>query len=296
MSDRLQELVAFARTAESGSFSKAARELGLSQPSISRIVSELEARLGVKLLLRTTRRVTPTEAGAAFLERARHVIADLEAAEDAARGVDSLRGLIRIAMPVTLSVREVIPRLPPFLARYPLLQLDLVMSDDRHDLVAEGVDVAIRLGELADSGFGARRLATLQRLVIASPDYLAARGVPRTPTDLAAHDCLFGPGIAGRRGWAFQRDGTQVSVEVDARIRANTGEGMMACARAGLGVAVASEGMCREDLQAGAVVRILEDYALAPVTVSAVFPGGPRPSVKVRALVDYLAEALTSRA
>lgn len=293
MSDRLQELVAFARTADSGSFSKAARELGLSQPSISRTISELEARLGVKLLLRTTRRVTTTEAGAAFLERARQVIADLEAAEDAARGMDSLRGQIRIAMPVTLSVREVIPRLPPFLARYPSLQLDLVMSDDRHDLVAEGVDVAIRLGDLADSSFGARRLATLQRLVVASPDYLAARGVPRTPTDLAAHDCLFGPGSAGRRGWAFQRDGTQVSVEVDARIRANTGEGMMACARAGLGVAVVSQGMCREDLQAGAVVSILEDYALEPVAVNAVFPGGPHPSAKVRALVDYLAEAMS---
>lgn len=154
MSDRLQELTVFVRTAESGSFSRAGRELGLSQPSVSRIVNELEARLGIKLLLRTTRRVAPTEAGTTFLERAKQVLADLEAAEDAARGIDSLRGLIRVAMPVTFGVRIVIPLLQPFLAANHLLRLDFVIADARTDLIAEGVDVAIRLGDLTSSGFG----------------------------------------------------------------------------------------------------------------------------------------------
>jgi DNA-binding transcriptional LysR family regulator len=289
MSDRLQQLTAFVRTTESGSFSRAARELGLTQPSISRIVSELEARLGVTLLLRSTRRVTPTDAGLVFLERAKQVLLDLESAEGAARGIDSLRGLIRVALPVTFGVREVVPRLPSFLERHPELRLELVMSDDRQDLIAEGADVAIRLGELGDSGFGARRLIELRRYVVAAPGYLAARGIPVTPTELPSHDLIVGPGVASRSGWAFTRDGAAISVEVSARIRTNTAEGAMACVRAGLGIAIASEGMARDDLASGLVVAILGGYALAPVAVHAVFPAGPRPSAKVRALVDHLA-------
>jgi DNA-binding transcriptional LysR family regulator len=223
----------------------------------------------VKLLLRSTRKVTLTDAGLAFLERAKQVLADLESAEDAARGTDSLRGSIRVAMPVTFGVNEVIPRLPPFLARHRQLRLEIVMSDDRQDLVAEGADLAIRLGELADSSFGARRLMELSRLIVAAPAYLAARGTPRHPADLASHDLVFGPGVASRRAWAFRRDGAPISVELDARIRVDTGEGMMACARAGLGIAMASEGMARADLAAGVVVQILKDYALAPVAVNA---------------------------
>src|SRR3954463_10858522 len=184
MSDRLQELTVFVRAAESGSFSKAARELGLSQPSVSRIIGDLETRLGVKLLLRTTRSITVTDAGALFLTRAREVLADIEDAEDAARGVDSLRGTIRVTMPVMYGVRNIIPRLPKFLAAHPLLRVELSVSDERQDLVVEGTDVAIRLGPLNDSGFGARTFATLPRFLVAAPSYLAERGTPKTPTDL----------------------------------------------------------------------------------------------------------------
>ncbi|MGC1304476.1 MAG: LysR family transcriptional regulator [Caulobacteraceae bacterium] len=293
MSDRLQELTVFVRAAETGSFSKAGRELGLSQPSISRIVNDLEARLGVRLLLRTTRQVTPTDAGIAFLERARQVIHDLEAAEDVARGIDSLRGQLRVALPVTFGLREVIPRLPGFLQRYPCLRLDLLMTDDRQDLVAERVDVAIRLGELAASAFGARRLATAPRLMIASPAYLAARGAPRTPADLAGHYLVCGGGPGSRRSWRFTRHGAAVSVEVESRIQCSTGEGVMACIRAGQGVGMASLWMCRTELETGAVVPVLEGYDLETAVVHAVFPGGPRPSAKVRALVDYLAAELS---
>jgi DNA-binding transcriptional LysR family regulator len=218
MSDRLQELAVFVRAAESGSFSKAARELGLSQPSVSRIIGDLETRLGVKLLLRTTRRITATDAGALFLTRAREVLSDIEDAEDAARGIDSLRGTIRITMPVMYGSRNIIPRLPKFLAAHPLLRVELSVVDERQDLVAEGTDVAIRLGLLNDSGFGVRSLGILPRLVVASPSYLAIRGAPKTPADLASHDCIFGPGQSGRTSWSFTRNGTETSVDVRGRI------------------------------------------------------------------------------
>src|ERR1700737_989927 len=151
MSDRLQELQVFVRAAESGSFSRAARELGLSQPSVSRIIGELEARLGVTMLLRTTRRITVTDAGALFLDRAREILSQIEDAEDAARGLDSLRGPIRRAIPIVYGTRELIPRLPKFLKTHPLLRVELMVVDARQDLVAEGADVAIRMGDLDDS-------------------------------------------------------------------------------------------------------------------------------------------------
>ena len=292
MSDRLQELVVFVRAAESGSFSRAARELGLSQPSVSRIIGELESRLGVTLLLRTTRRITVTDAGALFLDRAREILAEIEDAEDAARGVDSLRGIIRLALPVIYGTREIIPRLPKFLAAHPLLRVEMAVADERQDLVAEGADVAIRLGELNDSVFGARKLETLQRMVVASPIYLKAHGTPKTPADLAFHDCIFGPGNFGRDSWSFTRNGSETSVDVRGRIHTNSGPGVFASVMAGLGIALASTVMCGAEIKAGALVPLLRGYKLAPVDVHAVFPGGPRPSTKVRALVDFLVQEL----
>jgi DNA-binding transcriptional LysR family regulator len=295
MSDRPQELSVFTRIAESGSFSRAGLELGLSQPSVSRIVGELEARLGVTLLLRTTRRITVTDAGALFLDRAREILSQIEDAEDAARGLDSLRGIIRLAIPVVYGTREIIPRLPKFLEMHPLLRVEMSVVDARQDLVAEGADVAIRLGELDDSAFGARKLVTLQRMLVASPAYLRARGTPKTPADLASHDCIFGPGNFGRETWSFNRDGTEVSVAVRGRIHTDSGPGAFASVMAGLGIAMVSTVMAGAEVKAGALAPLLRGYKLSPVDVHAVFPGGPRPSAKVRALVDYLAEELRGK-
>jgi DNA-binding transcriptional LysR family regulator len=292
MSDRIQELTVFVRAAESGSFSRAARELGLSQPSVSRIIGELESRLGVKLLLRTTRRITATDGGALFLDRAREILAEIEDAEDAARGVDSLRGTIRLALPVLYGTREIIPRLAKFLSLHPLLRVEMTVADERQDLVAEGADVAIRLGGLQDSAFGARRLATLERMLVASPAYLKAHGTPKTPADLASHECIIGPGNFGRDSWRFSRNGTETSVEVHGRIHTNSGPGVFASVMAGLGVAIASPVMCGAEVKAGLLVPLLRAYKLKPVEVHAVFPAGPRPSTKVRALVDFLAQEL----
>jgi DNA-binding transcriptional LysR family regulator len=295
MSDRIQQLTVFIRAADGGSFSRAARELGLSQPSVSRIVSELEARLGVKLLLRTTRRVTPTEAGNVLLEQARQILVDLDDAENATRGVDSLRGTLRIAMSGAFGTREVIPHLPAFLGHHSHLRIDLVISDRNEDLVAEGVDIALRLGPLARTpvGFGVRLLGRAPRLAVVAPAYLARRGTPKTPAELSSHDCILGPGLSGRTGWRFAQAGALTSFPVEGRVRVATADGAIACAKAGLGIAVASRWMCRAELAAGQLVPILTDYQLESVALHALYPGGRRPSVKVRTFSDFLAAQLT---
>jgi DNA-binding transcriptional LysR family regulator len=289
MSDRLKELTAFVRAAETGSFSKVAREFEVSQPSVSRMVASLETRIGVKLLLRTTRKVTPTDAGNVFLKRARQILGDLDDAENTARGADSLYGTLRVAIPVGFGIREVIPHLPAFLAQHPRLRVDLLISDRAEDLVAKGVDMALRMGPLADSSFGARLLVKASRLVVAAPAYLAKRGTPKTPTELSGHDCIVGPGHSGRRGWSFTRSGAVTSVAVGGRVQADSADGVVGCAKAGLGIAVVSRWMCRSELKAGELLRILPDYQLDPVEVHAIYPGGRRPSLKARAFSNYLA-------
>jgi len=289
MSDRLKELTAFVRAAETGSFSKVAREFEVSQPLVSRMVASLETRIGVKLLLRTTRKVTPTDAGNVFLKRARQILDDLDDAENTARGADSLYGTLRVAIPVGFGIREVIPHLPAFLAQHPRLRVDLLISDRAEDLVAKGVDMALRMGPLADSSFGARLLVKASRLVVAAPAYLAKRGTPKTPTELSGHDCIVGPGHSGRRGWSFTRSGAVTSVAVGGRVQADSADGVVGCAKAGLGIAVVSRWMCRSELKAGELLRILPDYQLDPVEVHAIYPGGRRPSLKARAFSNYLA-------
>ena len=292
MSDRLRELSVFVRAAESGSFSGAAREFRLSQPSVSRMVASLEARLGVKLLLRTTRRVTPTDAGAVFLERSRQILADLDEAAHAARGAESLHGILRVALSVAFGTREVIPRLPAFLAQHPRLRVELLISDRTEDLIAEGADLALRFGRLADSQFGARLLATAPRFVVASSEYLAQRGIPRTLADLSRHDCIIGPGMSGQSGWSFKRSGAVKSVAIEGRVQVASSEGVVACVKAGLGLAVVSRWMCSTELERGELSHVLQDYQLDPVEVHAIYPAGRRPSPKVRSFSDYLAANL----
>jgi len=287
MTDRLQELSVFVRVAETGSFSRTAREMSLSQPSVSRIVSGLEARLGVSLLLRSTRRISLTEPGLDLLDRARRIMADVEDAEAAARGAEGLRGLLRVALPVAYGVREVIPRLPHFMNAHPDLKIELLMADRLEDLVAEGIDVAIRLGKLADSALKVRKIASAPRMAIASPDYIARRGAPETPGDLAGHDLILGPGPA-RQSWSFRRETSTVSVAVESRLQAGSAEGVIAAARAGMGVALASLWMCRSEIASGDLVPVLVAFKLEPIEANAVFPAGRNPSRKARAFADFL--------
>jgi DNA-binding transcriptional LysR family regulator len=199
---------------------------------------------------------------------------------------------LRVALSGAFGIREVIPRLPDFMTRHPLLRIELLISDRTDDLVAEGVDMALRLGPLADSSFGARLLASAPRLTVAAPAYLAERGRPQTPAELSNHDCIVGPGYSGRAGWRFMRSGAAMSVALAGRVQVATADGVVACAKAGLGIAVVSQWMCRAELEAGELLPILADYQLDRIDVHAVYPGGRHPSAKVRAFSDYLAAML----
>ncbi len=295
MNDRLNQLALFVRTVESGSFSKAAREFGLTQPSVSRAIAALEERLGVTLLRRTTRRLSLTDAGDALLSRAREALAAVDDAESAAQGADRLTGTLRVALPTAFGVRQVIPLLPGFLARHPGLRIDAMLSDRNEDLIAEGAELALRLGSQPDSSFVARRLATAPRRIVAAPDYLSRRGTPKSIRDLAGHDCLGAPSDAPRETWTFKHRGKPKSVTVDIRLRTGRGLGLVACAAAGLGIAIASTWMCGEEIESGRLRRILPEYQPEPADAFIVFPAGRRPSQKARAFGDYLLEAMGRR-
>src|SRR5271154_7109472 len=230
MNDRLLQLALFVRTVESGSFSRAAREFGLSQPSVSRAIAALERRLGVKLLIRTTRQVSATDAGEALLAHARDALLAIDDAENAARGAAHLSGMLRVALPPEYGVRRIVPLLPAFFARHPLLKIDLMMSDRYENLIAEGADVALRIGDLPDSSFVARKLESVRRLFIAAPSYLARRGAPVSLADLARHDLIGGPADPGDETWIARRNGRIERQLVSPRLRSRSATGVVACA------------------------------------------------------------------
>lgn len=295
MSDRLQELIVFVRAVETGSFSAAARNLGLSHPSVSRMISDLESRVGSKLLLRNTRRIVLTEAGQVFLGRVRCVLDDLEQAGEAARGADSLKGLLRIAMSTVMAVKVVIPCLPAFLEAYPSLKVELLISDEMHDLVAEGADIAIRFGTLENSAFGSRKLATIPRVLIASPAYLCAKGTPLSPAELFSHECIAGPGGSASQYWTFAASGIHgdtVSVKVEPRVQVTSAIAVLACAKIGLGITISALWACDSELKSGTLVTLLDNYKLPPLEVHAVFPAGREPSQKVKLFTTYLSEVI----
>ena len=288
MNDRFQELTVFVRAAETGSFSAAARSLGLSQPSVSRIVSDLEARLGTRLMLRTTRRIVPTEAGAVFLAKAKQALRALEDAEEIARATDSLSGVLRVALPGIVATRSVIPSLPGFLAAHPKLKIELLTADTMHDLVAESVDLAIRFGVLEDSGFGAKKIGVEPRMILASPAYLARQGTPATVEDLEFHQIVAGPGGSDKPFWTLAK-GTEIfSIKVDPRVRVASAESLIGCATAGLGLTIGSTWAAGDAIRSGLLVPVMTDYQVASVDVHAVFPGGPEPSKKTRLFTEHL--------
>jgi DNA-binding transcriptional LysR family regulator len=294
MNDRLQQLALFVRTVETGSFSKAAREFAITQPSASRTVAALEERLGVKLILRTTRQISVTDAGEALLARAREALAAVEDAENMARGADRVSGVLRVALPTTYGARRIAPLVPAFLDRHPQLKIDLMMSDRYENLIAEGAELALRVGEQPDSSFAARKLESARRLFIAAPSYLAHRGAPESLGDLVQHNLIGGgPAALGEQSWVARRNGRTEIAPVEPRVQVRSAAGVVACAVAGLGVAVASTWMCAEELASGALTELMPDYVLDPISAFIVFPGGGRPSQKARVFANYLEQAVT---
>lgn len=278
----------YTRVARLGSFSAAAREWGLSQSQVSRIVADLESDLGVRLLSRTTRAVVPTGAGAEFLARLDPILAALDDAEHSVREGADLRGMLRMSLPASVAVREVIPRLAPFAAQHPDLRIQMLLGDRPQDLVKEAVDVAIRLGRLVDSTATARLITRIPRVVIASPDYLAQHGTPDTPEALTAHRIVGGPAADVPTAWRFRRGDDEAAPDLEPHFWVNENEGAVAAATAGLGITSTSEWACRRELAAGTLVRLLADWALPGVAVHAYFPMGRATRAAGRAVVEHL--------
>ncbi|QNI37994.1 LysR family transcriptional regulator [Edaphobacter albus] len=286
--DRLREMETFVRVVETGSFSTAARYLRIGQPTISKTIAALEDRLGVRLLIRSTRRLSPTEAGIAFYERAVRTIAEANEADVAAQGVASgLEGRLRICSPVTFARLHLVPKLGAFLDAHPKLRLELVMDDRTIDLVAENIDVAIRLGTLTDSSLRARKLTQAKRYVVANPAYLARKGVPTNPVDLLEHDGIIYGQSSGGQEWIFRRGTSETSVQLRARLTLSAAEGIREAVLSGQGFAITSHWMFAPELMSGAVIPILKEWSLPPMELWVIYPSGKLTSTKARAFVKW---------
>lgn len=290
--DQLDAMAVFAHVVEAESFSGAARALGLSKSAVSKRVSRLEDRLGLRLLNRTTRRLSLTEGGAAFYQGCQRVVAEAEAAEQAVTHLASApRGRLKVNAPMSFGVRHVGPALPEFLARYPELTIDLALNDRVVDLVEEGFDVGIRIGRLTDSSLVARRLAPNRAVLSAAPAYLETHGVPRRAAELEDRACLIYSYHAEGEGWRLNGPEGERRFKVSGPLRVNNGDAILAAALGGLGVALLPCFICGEDLRAGRLVRVLTDWeAPSDASVSAVYPAARHLSPKVRVFVDFLAE------
>jgi DNA-binding transcriptional LysR family regulator len=291
--DRLAAMETFVYVVETGSFSAAARRLNIGQPAVSKAIAQLEARLAVRLLLRSTRGLTPTEAGLAFFERAKRAIEESDEADNAARGAASgLSGNLRICAAVTFGRLHIVPHLGPFLDQNPELNIDLMLDDRNINLVEEGVDLALRLGALSDSGLTARKIAECRRVVLGTPAYFAKHGEPTCPADLSEHQAII-YSLGGSANGPFKKADEEQPVIINGRIRVSAAEGLRAAVLTDQGLALASEWMFAPELANGTVREAMRDWTLPNQDLWAVFPTGRMASAKARAFVEYVQGLLT---
>lgn len=287
--DQVDAVRVFLEVVERRSFTGAAERLGLSKALVSKHVAALETRAGTRLLNRTTRRVSPTEAGLAFAERARGAVAAWdEMMEVATEDSRQPRGLLRIAGPRVFGETVLADAVAAFLAEQPNLRVELALEERMVDIVGEGFDVAVRLGELSDSSLMAVRLTGFPYVLCASPGYLAARGTPRVPADLTAHDCIVNSPLAPSGQWSFLVDGALVRVSVKARALVNSNIPVAALARAGLGIGLSMRRPIEADLESGRLVAVLEDFNAYDRQVYAIVPHRTGLPAKTRLFVDFL--------
>jgi DNA-binding transcriptional LysR family regulator len=295
--DRLAAMETFVRVIEAGSFSGAAKQLRLGQPAVSKTIAQLEDRLGVRLLLRSTHGLTPTEAGRSFYERAKRSIEEAEEAELAARGAAAtLSGQLRVSAPLTFARMHVVPRLPLFLAEHPALDVDVVLDDRDVDLIEAGIDVALRLGDLGDSALTARKIAQSPRRVIATPAYFAADGMPQIPGDLLSRQAVIYEQRPGGATWTFRRGATETSVTLRGRLRVSAAEGIREGVLATLGFTVGSEWLFAPELKTGDVICVLQEWSLPPLDLWAMFPTGRQASAKARAFAAFIERQVSAGA
>jgi len=289
--DTVTGLRLFIRVVETGSFSKASADLGITQPTATKHVAALEQRLGARLLHRSTRGVSPTEVGAAYYDKCKSIARELDDADNLAALMQSrVRGTLRISSSVAFGRRVLTPLVLQFMQQHPELQVDLGFDDRYVNLVEQGIDVAIRMGRLADSALGARYLGLNPWVLVAAPAYLLARGTPATPEQLAGHDALIYSTVQGDERWHFSgADGATLSVPVKGPLRSNNLSALLAAARAGMGLAALPWYVAHESVKQGAVTVLLPAWSLPAQEIHAVFPSPRLLPSKVSGFVEDLA-------
>jgi DNA-binding transcriptional LysR family regulator len=293
---RTDGLMVFVEVAEHGSFAEAARKLRRSPTAVTRAVADLEGRLGVRLLNRTTRAVSVTEAGQRFLAGAKRVLADLEEIERAAAGEGTApRGQLRVTAPILFGRLHVLPIVTEFLGRFPDVSVALTLMDRSVDLVEEGLDVAVRIGMLGESSAVATRVGAVSQVVVASPDYLAQHGTPQAPADLGGHVVVAFSGITGIERWVFRERADEANVAIKPRLVVTTAESAVDAARAGFGLTRVLSYQAADDIARGSLRRVLQAYEGDESPIHLLYPGGRHPPPKLRAFLDFTMPRLRRR-
>jgi len=295
--DRLQVMHMFVRVVETGSFSKAAREFATTQPTVSKQIAATEERLNVRLLNRNTRGVSLTESGALYYEKCKIIVRETEEADNIVRLRQSqAQGMLRIGTSVAFGRRVIVPLALDFMKRHPQVQLDLSFEDRYTDLVSQGLDVAVRMGKLADSSLGARFLGVNPWVMVAAPRYLKKHGTPKKPKDLSSHAALIYSSVLGDDVWRLiSPKGEAVTVPVTGRLRSNNLSAVLAAARNGLGIAAMPRYVAVDSLASGQVLEVLADHSLPEQEIHAVFPSPKLVPGKVQAFVAYLQGCFADR-
>lgn len=292
--DRLQAMHLFVRVAELGSFSAVAQQMGLARSAVTRQIAALEQHLGIKLMVRSTRRLMLTSAGAAYLEKCRVILNLVEAAETGvAEERQTPRGMIRISLPLTYGLMRVAPILLDFARRYPEVQLDMDYTDRRVNLIEEAIDLSVRITSRLGATEIARRIGSSQLQAVASPAYLAEHGMPRHPSELIHHECLsYTTTAESKQTWSFDVDGVLTAYPIRARIHSNNGEALNDAVERGLGIALQPDFIIERSLQSGKVVTILTEFPLPELGIYAMLPSNRQVPYRVRVLMDFMADQL----
>jgi DNA-binding transcriptional LysR family regulator len=284
-----QWMQSFVAVADAGSFSIAAGRLGLTQSTVSKQIVALESHLSVRLLQRTTRSLALTDEGSAFYEAAIRALAAIDEAQASTGPKGDAQGLLRVTMPLTLAESRLIAIIADFMGHHPRIQIDMSLSDHALNLVADNIDVAIRVGRLVDSGLVSRKIGVARRVVVASPDYLARAGRPSVPADLQAHNCLLYSLLATGARWGFA---SGQSVSVSGNFKTDSPNALRTAALEGVGIAVNARWLFERDIESGALEVLMPDHPPETMPIQAVLPSGRHIAARTRAFVDFVAEAL----
>jgi DNA-binding transcriptional LysR family regulator len=287
--DRLAAMEMFVRIVETGSFSTVARQMGTTQPTVSKQLTALEKRLGARLLQRSTRKLSLTESGQAYYDRCKRIVDEVREAEGTLGKMQtSLSGTLHVNSSIAFGEMFVAPLILQFQQRNPELSMELTLNDRFIDLLEEGVDVALRIGRLTDSSLVARRVGATRRIVVATPEYLRRHGTPKHPLDLAEHNCLLYSYLSTGNEWSFQGPEGEIQVRVSGSFKSNNGQALARAVSAGVGIAMGPDWLMHERLASGEIQALLTEYCTRPLDINAVYPSNRLLSAKVRAFIDYV--------